>query len=173
MAPSPSSRYLGNPDYNFDYDMADQAIQWVRNQKAVAPDRPFFVYYAPGATHAPHHPKKNGSQNTRASSTRAGTRCARKPSRGRRSWARAGRYRVNQRSPGIPAWDSLNAEQKKLYAHMMEVYAGYLSQTDYKSAGSWTRSSRLGELDNTLVIYISRRQRRQRRRHACRARSTK
>jgi arylsulfatase len=54
----PIEPYLGNPDYNLDYDLADQAIQWVRNQKAVAPDRPFFLYYAPGATHAPHHPKK-------------------------------------------------------------------------------------------------------------------
>ena len=54
----PIEPYLGNPDYNFDYDIADQAIEWVRNQKAVAPDKPFFLYYAPGATHSPHHPKK-------------------------------------------------------------------------------------------------------------------
>ena len=54
----PIEPYLGKPDYNFDYDMADKAIAWIRMQKAVAPDRPFFVYYAPGATHAPHHPRK-------------------------------------------------------------------------------------------------------------------
>jgi hypothetical protein len=54
----PIEPYLVNPDYNFDYDMAEQAIEWVRNQKAVAPDKPFFLYYAPGATHSPHQPKK-------------------------------------------------------------------------------------------------------------------
>ena len=53
----PIEPYLGNPDYNFDYDIADQAIRWIGMQKAVAPDQPFFCYYAPGATHA-HHPKK-------------------------------------------------------------------------------------------------------------------
>ena len=54
----PIEPYIGKPDYNFDYDMADQAIKWIEMQKAVAPDKPFFCYYAPGATHAPHHPKK-------------------------------------------------------------------------------------------------------------------
>ena len=54
----PIEPYLGKPDYNFDYDIADRAIQWIRNQKAVAPDKPFFLYYAPGATHSPHQPSK-------------------------------------------------------------------------------------------------------------------
>ena len=83
----PIEPYLGNPDYNFDYDIADQAIKWVRNQKAVAPDRPFFLYYAPARRTRRITRRRNGSQNTRASSTRAGTRCARKPSHGRRSSA--------------------------------------------------------------------------------------
>jgi len=64
--------YLGNLGYNFDYDMADQAIKWIRSQRAVAPDRPFFLYYAPGATHSPHHPRRNGSPNIKGSSSRAG-----------------------------------------------------------------------------------------------------
>ncbi len=54
----PIEPYLGNPDYNFDYDLADKAIKWIRSQKSISPDRPFFAYYAPGATHAPHHPRK-------------------------------------------------------------------------------------------------------------------
>lgn len=53
----PIEPYVGNPDYNLDYDLADQAMKWIKMQKAVAPDKPFFCYYAPGATHAPHHPK--------------------------------------------------------------------------------------------------------------------
>ena len=53
----PIELYVGNPDYNFDYDIADQAIKWIEMRKAVALDRPFFCCYAPGATHAPHHPR--------------------------------------------------------------------------------------------------------------------
>ena len=73
--------------YHFTEDMTDRAIAWIRQQKALMPDKPFFAYFAPGATHAPHHVPTNGRTGTRASSTRAGTRCARRRSRARRSWA--------------------------------------------------------------------------------------
>ena len=62
----PIEPYVGNPDYNFDYDLADHAIDWIRKQKSVAPDKPLFAYYAPGATHAPHHPKKEWADNFRS-----------------------------------------------------------------------------------------------------------
>ena len=64
--------------YHFTEDMTDRAIDWIRQQKALMPDKPFFVYFAPGATHAPHHVPTDGPTGTRASSTRAGTRCARR-----------------------------------------------------------------------------------------------
>jgi arylsulfatase A-like enzyme len=54
----PIEPYVGHPEYNLDYDLADQAVKYIHNQKSIAPDKPFFVYYAPGATHAPHHPRK-------------------------------------------------------------------------------------------------------------------
>ena len=73
--------------YHLTEDMADRAIEWVPQQKALMPDKPFFVYYAPGATHAPHHIFRSGPTSTRAGSTRAGTSCARRRSPGRRSWA--------------------------------------------------------------------------------------
>ena len=74
--------------YTLNEDLADHAINWMRQQKALAPDRPFFMYYAPGATHAPHHvPEGVGRQIQRASSIRAGTSFARRRSRGRRSSA--------------------------------------------------------------------------------------
>ena len=92
--------------YHFTEDMTDQAIAWVRQQKALMPDKPFFMYFAPGATHAPHHvPEEWSATGTRAGSTRAGTRCA------RRSFARqkalgvdpAGRRadRAARRDPGV------------------------------------------------------------------------
>ena len=71
--------------YHFMGDMTDKAINWVRSQKSLMPDKPFFAYFAPGAVHAPHHVPANGRTSTRAASTRAGTRCARRPSRARRS----------------------------------------------------------------------------------------
>ena len=74
--------------YHLTEDLADHAVSWVRQQKALMPDKPFFVYFAPGATHAPHHvPEGVGRQVRRASSTTAGTCSASAPSRGRRSSA--------------------------------------------------------------------------------------
>ncbi len=73
--------------YHFTEDMTDKAIAWIRQQKALMPDKPFFVYFAPGATHAPHHVPRSGRTSTRASSTRAGTRSARRRSPVRRSSA--------------------------------------------------------------------------------------
>ena len=73
--------------YHFTEDMTDHAIDWIRQQKALMPDKPFFIYYAPGATHAPHHVPPEWSASTRASSTKGGTPCARRRSRGRRSSA--------------------------------------------------------------------------------------
>ena len=73
--------------YHFTEDMTDKAIKWIRQQKALMADKPFFIYFAPGATHAPHHVRRSGRRSTRASSTRAGTPCARRRSPARRSSA--------------------------------------------------------------------------------------
>ena len=152
----PIEPYIGNPDYNFDYDIADQAIQWVRNQKAVAPDRPFFLYYAPGATHSPHQPKKEwiakykGQFDQGWDSVREQTL-----SRQKKLGLVPANTQLTERSPGIPAWNSLNSEQKQLYAYMMEIYAGYLSQADYNAGRVLDGIRQLGQLDNTVVIYIA------------------
>ena len=151
----PIEPYVGNPDYNFDYDIADQAIEWIRTQKAVAPDKPFFLYYAPGATHSPHHPRKEwiakykGRFDPGWDKVREETLAMQK---------KLGLVPVDTnlsvRSRGIPAWDSLDAEQRQLYAYMMEVYAGYLSQTDYNVGRVLEAIERLGQMENTLVVYI-------------------
>jgi len=151
----PIEPYLGNPDYNFDYDMADQAINWVRNQKAVAPDRPFFLYYAPGATHSPHHPKKEWIAKYKGRFDQGWDQVREETlARQKKLGVVPGNTQLTKRSPGIPDWASHNAEQKQLYAYMMEVYAGYLSQTDYNVGRVLEAIEKLGQLDNTLVIYI-------------------
>ncbi len=151
----PIEPYLGNPDYNFDYDIADQAIKWVHNQKAVAPDRPFFLYYAPGATHSPHHPKKEWIAKYKGRFDQGWDQVREETlARQKKLGLVPADTRLTERSPGIPAWDSLNAERKQLSAYMMEVYAGFLSQTDYNVGRVLEAIERLGQLDNTLVIYI-------------------
>ena len=151
----PIEPYLGNPDYNFDYDIADQAIEWVRNQKAVAPDRPFFLYYAPGATHAPHHPKKHWIAKYKGEFDQGWDKEREETlARQKKLGIVPADTQLTKRHAEIPPWDSLSAEQKQLFAYMMEVYAGYLSQTDYNIGRVLDAIEQLGQLDNTLVIYI-------------------
>jgi arylsulfatase A-like enzyme len=151
----PIEPYLGNPDYNFDYDIADQAIKWVRNQKVVAPDRPFFLYYAPGATHSPHHPKKEWIAKYKGKFDQGWDRVREETlARQKKLGLVPANTQLTERAPGIPAWDSLNAEQKRLFAYMMEIYAGYLSQTDFNVGRVLDVIEQLGQIDNTLVIYI-------------------
>ena len=97
--------------YHFTEDMTDKAIAWVRQQKALMPDKPFFMYFAPGATHAPHHVPKEWSTSTRASSIRAGTSCARRPSPARRQLGVIpADAELTARPEEIPAWDDMPDE---------------------------------------------------------------
>jgi arylsulfatase len=147
--------YMGNPDYNFDYDMADQAIQWIRSQKAVAPDRPFFVYYAPGATHAPHHPRREWVEKYKGKFDQGWDKVrAETFERQKRLGVIPADAKLTPRHKEIAAWDSLNADQKALYARMMEIYAAYLEQTDSNVGRVINAIAQQGQLDNTLVIFI-------------------
>ena len=151
----PIEPYLGNPDYNFDYDMADRAIEWVRNQKAVAPDKPFFLYYAPGATHSPHHAKKEWIAKYKGRFDQGWDKVREETlARQKKLSLVPADTKLTERSRGIPAWDSLNSEQKQLYAYLMEVYAGFLQQTDYNVGRVLDGIQQLGQMDNTLVFYI-------------------
>jgi arylsulfatase A-like enzyme len=152
----PVEPYLGRPDYNLDYDIADKAIDWIRLQKAMAPERPFLVYYAPGATHAPHHPRKEWVEKYRGKFDQ-GWDQVREESLARQMTlgvAPAG-TRLTPRPRAIQAWSSLDANQKKLYARMMEVYAGYLEQTDHNIGRVIEAIREEGQLGNTLVLYIA------------------
>jgi len=151
----PVEPYLGRPDYNFDYDMADHAIKWMRNQKAVAPDRPFFLYYAPGATHSPHHPKKEWIAKYKGKFDQGWDKVREETlARQKKLGLVPDNTQLTKRPEGLPAWDSLNLEQKQLFAYMMQIYAGYLEQTDYNVGRVLDAIDQLSELDNTLVIYI-------------------
>lgn len=152
----PIEPYLNNPDYNFDYDMADQAIKWIAMQKAVAPDKPFFCYYAPGATHAPHHPKKEWVSKYKGKFDIGWDKIRDETfERQKKMGIIPADTKLNPRAPGIQAWEACSADEKRVYARMMEVYAGFLEQTDHNVGRVVKSIEELGQLDNTIVIYIA------------------
>ncbi len=144
-----------DPNYHFMTDIANQAIKWTSAQKSLTPDKPFFTYFAPGATHAPHHVPKEwiakykgkfdqGWDNLREETLArqiklgvvpAGTKLAPKPE-------------------AIKDWDKLSADEKKLFARQMEVFAGFGEYTDHEIGRLIQAIEDLGQLDNTLVFYM-------------------
>jgi arylsulfatase len=151
----PVDPYLDDPDYNFDDDLADQAIAWVRSQKVVAPDKPFFLYYVPGATHAPHHPRKEWVDKYEGAFDK-GWDAVREETYARQKQLGVipSDCELTPRHDVIPAWDTRSPEEQKLYARFMEVYAGYLEQTDHNVGRVLDAIEELGQLENTLVVYI-------------------
>jgi arylsulfatase A-like enzyme len=152
---TPIEPYVGKPDYNLDYDLADKAIDYIGMQHAVAPNKPFFVYYAPGATHAPHHPRKEWIEKYAGKFDMGWDKLREQTlARQKQLGVVPQDALLTPRAPGVPAWDTLAADQKKLFTRMMEIYAGYLEQTDYNVGRVIKKIGDLGLTDNTLVIYI-------------------
>ena len=144
-----------DPNYNFDRDMADKAISWLRMQHAIAPDKPFFAYYAPGTAHAPHHAPKEWIEKFKGKFDHGWDKQRELTfARQKELGTIPANARLTPRSEGIPAWDSLNADQKKVYARMMEVYAAALAHCDEQMGRLVSAIEEMGELDNTLIIYI-------------------
>jgi arylsulfatase A-like enzyme len=147
--------WVGNPKYNLITDEADKAIDHIRQLDAAAPDKPFLVYFAPGATHAPHHPTPEWIEKFKGKFDMG--------------WnAMRDQIFVNQKRLGVipqnaqltawpddlPKWDSLDADSKKLFAHQAEVFAAYVAYSDSEIGRVIQAIDDLGKLDNTLVIYI-------------------
>jgi arylsulfatase len=142
-------------DYFFEKDMADHAISWIRMQHAVAPDKPFLAYYAPGTAHAPHHAPKDWIAKFKGKFDQGWDKAREEIfARQKAMGLIPANTTLTERAPGIPAWDSLNADQKKVFAHMMEVYAAALAYCDDQMGRILDAIEAEGELDNTLVIYI-------------------
>jgi arylsulfatase len=143
------------PSYNFMTDMTEKAIAWMKFQKALTPDKPFFMYFAPGAVHAPHHvPKEwiaknkgrfDGGWDKMREATLArqiemgivpkGTKLADKPK-------------------DIKDWDKLSADEQKLFARQMEVFSGFAEYCDNEIGRLFDAIGDAGQLDNTLIFYI-------------------
>ena len=145
-----------DPNYHFTVDMTNNAISWVRSQKALAPDKPFFMYFAPGATHAPHHVPKAWAEKYKGKFdggwdklremtlerqiklgiVPAGTKLAPKPE-------------------AIKDWEKLSPDEKKLFTRQMEVYAGFAEQADNEVGRLIETIKELGVMDNTMIVFIA------------------
>ncbi|TWT67699.1 Arylsulfatase [Posidoniimonas polymericola] len=146
----------GDPDYHFMNDMTTQAINWVRSQQSLTPDKPFFVYFAPGATHAPHHVPQSYIDKHKGAFDE-GWDVIRK------------RIFENQKRLGvIPAdaeladkpkdikdWDDLSDDERKLFSRQAEVFAAFLDMTDAEIGRLIDAVEKMGELDNTLIVFMA------------------
>jgi len=141
--------------YHFTEDMADKAINWVRQQKALMPDKPFFVYFAPGATHAPHHVPKEWSDRYKGHFDRGWDTLREETfARQKQLGVIPPEAELTVRHPQIPAWDEMPDSMKPMLAREMEVYAGFLEHADYHVGRLIDALQDLEILDDTLVYYI-------------------
>jgi arylsulfatase A-like enzyme len=144
-----------DPNYHFMTDLANQAIKWTSAQKSLTPNKPFFTYFAPGATHAPHHVPKEWiakykgkfdqgwdklreetlARQIKLGVVPAGTKLAPKPE-------------------AIKDWDKLTDDERKLFTRQMEVFAGYGEYADFEIGRVIQAIDDLGQLDNTLIFYL-------------------
>jgi arylsulfatase len=150
-----SPQQQGPNPVHFDQLMADKAISWLRMQHAVAPQKPFFLYFATGTAHAPHHAPREWIAKFRGQFDQGWDKVREQTlARQKQLGVVPASTRLTARPNQIPAWDSLTPEQKRVFARMMEVYAGVLAYTDYEVGRVVDAVADLGELDNTLVIYM-------------------
>lgn len=144
-----------DPNYHFTTDMTDQAIAWVRQQQSLTPDKPFFVYYAPGATHAPHHAPKEWADKYRGKFDGGWDRYREETlARQKQLGVVPSTTQLAPKPEAIQDWDTLSADEKKVYARQMEVYAGFGEHTDHEVGRLVQALEELGRMDNTLFIYI-------------------
>jgi arylsulfatase len=141
--------------YHFTTDMTERAIAWVHQQKALMPDKPFFMYFAPGATHAPHHVPPEWSATYRGKFDQGWDRVREEIfARQKELGVVPPDAELTARPDEIPAWDEMPAELKPVLARQMEVFAGFLEHTDHHVGMLVDALENLEILDDTLIVYI-------------------
>ena len=151
----PIEPYVGKPNYILDVDLANKAIDWLRMQHALAPNKPWFLYYATGTAHAPHHAPKDWIAKYKGQFDQGWDKVREETlARQIKLGVVPPNTRLTKRPEQLPAWDSLSDDQKRLYARMMEVYAGALSHADSQIGRLLDAIEQSGQRDNTLVIFI-------------------
>jgi len=143
-------------DYTLNENLADKAINWIKSEKSLAPDRPFFMYYAPGASHAPLHAPKAWIDRFKGQFDMGWDRYREIVlERQKQLGVVPQNTKLTPRPAEIPAWDSLSDDQKKVAARLMEVFAGFTAQSDHELGRVIDAIADTGQLDNTLIIYIA------------------
>jgi arylsulfatase len=141
--------------YHLVDDMTDKAIKWIGQQKALTPDRPFFIYFAPGATHAPHHVPKEWADKYKGKFDGGWDKLREETfARQKKLGVIPEDCELTKRHGEIPAWDELAEDFKPVLRREAEVYAGYLEYTDHHVGRIFEVLQKLGIMDNTLIYYI-------------------
>jgi arylsulfatase len=145
-----------DPNYHFMTDMTDKAVAWIKYQKALTPDKPLFVYFAPGATHAPHHVPKEWIAKWRGKFDQGWDKLREETlARQLEMGIVPPGTKLAPKPPAIKDWDKLSADEKRLFARQVEVFAAYLDYTDHEIGRMLEAVEATGEADNTLVFYIA------------------
>lgn len=144
-----------DPNYHFTTDMTNQAINWVSAQQSLTPDKPFYIYFATGATHAPHHAPKEYIDKYKGKFDQGWDKLREETfARQKALGVIPQDAQLTARPKEIPAWDDQTPEQKKLFARQMEVFAGFAEHTDAEVGRLVQALEEMGELDNTLFLYV-------------------
>ncbi|WP_281616021.1 arylsulfatase [Flammeovirga sp. SubArs3] len=152
---APETNVDGSP-YHLTTDMADKAINYIQSVNAVAPDKPFFVYFSPGAVHAPHQAPAEYIEKYKGKFD-AGWDVYREQAFNnmKAKGIIPADTQLTPRPESLPAWDSLTDEQRMVYARMMEVFAGFTEHTDTQIKRLYDAVEDMGKMDNTIFVYIA------------------
>jgi arylsulfatase A-like enzyme len=142
-------------DYHFTTDMTDQAINWVSAQKSLTPDKPFYMYFATGATHAPHHAPKDWIAKYKGEFAGGWDKLREEIfARQKKLGVVPESAKLTARPKEIPAWADMTAKQKQLFERQMETFAGFAAHTDHEVGRLVDQLDKIGALENTLLFYI-------------------
>lgn len=145
-----------DPNYHFLTDMTDKAAAWIGYQKALTPDKPFFIYFAPGATHAPHHVPKEWIAKWKDKFAQGWDKVREETlARQIADGVVPPDTKLAPKPQAIKDWDKLSADEQRLFAHQAEVFAAYVDFTDHEIGRMLDAVAATGEADNTLVFYIA------------------
>jgi arylsulfatase len=144
-----------DPDYHFTNDMTNEAINWVKFQQALTPDKPFMIYYATGAVHAPHHAPKEWIDKYKGKFDDGWQKLREETfARQKKMGVIPQDAKLAPMPEDIKDWESLSADEKKLFAIQMEAFAGFVEHTDVEVGRLVDAIDEIGELDNTLFVYV-------------------
>ena len=142
--------------YHLTVDLVDKARAFIADSKQVAPNKPFFMYFCPGAMHAPHQVPKEWADRYKGAFDDGWDAYRQKVfARQKELGVIPKDAELSRHDPDVQAWSSLSADERKLYSRMMEVFAGFLSHTDHQYGRLFDFLKSIGEFDNTLIMFVS------------------